>query len=285
MPDAPAYSQSELKVIQEIEKEALSVLLELCRRLRLPCFLMDGAAIGAVRHHGFIPWDDDLDVWMLRADYRRFLEEAPKLLPPGYTLQTPYNDAKSPYFYTKLRVDGTVFMEYANRKLNTHHGVYIDICPFDAVPDDPAADLRQYRRCRKLIRLFVLRQSPELSAPPDSLKRKLAAALRALLHGAMRLTPRQLLAEAIERETTRYEGTNTKAVAFLHHPDHHVDYMLRCELLPLTEGLFEGLTVPLPADTDAYLRRHYGDYQKLPPPEQRVGHRPWRVELQGRGGV
>ena len=279
MGELTTYSKAELETIQRIERRTLAVLLDVCRRLELPCFLIDGAAIGAVRHRGFIPWDDDLDVGMLRADYRRFLAEAPALLPLGYTLQTPYNDPDSPYFYAKLRVDGTVFMEYPNRKLKTHHGVYIDICPFDAVPDDPAADLRQYRRCRRLIRLYVLRQSPELSAPPDTVKRKAVAAVRAALHAAMRLVPRRLLADAIEGETTRYEGTDTRAVAFLHHPDHHVDYLLRDELLPLAEGEFDGMTVPLPGDADAYLTRHYGDYMSLPPPDQRVGHRPWRVEV------
>ena len=279
MGELTTYSRAELETIQRIECETLAVLLDVCRKLRLPFFLIDGAAIGAVRHKGFIPWDDDLDVGMLRADYRRFLAEAPAILPSGYTLQTPYSDPHCPYFYSKLRVDGTVFMEYSNRKLKTHHGVYIDICPFDAVPDDPAADLKQYRRCRKLIRLFVLRQSPELSAPPDTAKRKAIAAVRKVLHAAMQIVPRSLIAGSIERETTRYEGTETRAVAFLHHPEQHVDYMLREELLPLSEGMFEGMTVPLPHDADAYLRRHYGDYMTLPPPEQRFGHRPWRVEV------
>ncbi len=279
MAELTVYSDAELQTIQRIERQALVVLLDVCRKLDIPCFLIDGAAIGAVRHQGFIPWDDDLDVGMLRADYRRFLDQAPALLPEGYTLQTPYRDPSAPYFYSKLRVDGTVFMEYPNRKLKMHHGVYIDLCPFDQVPDDPKADLRQYRRCRRLIRLFTLRQSPDISAPPDTPKRKLLAALRAALHGVMRLVPRSLLANAIERESTRYNGTNTRAVAFLHHPEHHVDYMLQTELLPLGEGTFDGIRVPLPGNVDAYLRRHYGDYLRLPSLEQRFGHKPWRVEV------
>ena len=128
MDELRTCSDSELREVQRIEREALALLLDLCRRLDISCFLMDGAAIGAVRHRGFIPWDDDLDVGMLRADYRRFLAEAPALLPPGYTLQTPYNDPKSPYFYSKLRVDGTVFMEYANRKLTTAEDLEIVSC-------------------------------------------------------------------------------------------------------------------------------------------------------------
>ncbi|MBQ6540034.1 MAG: LicD family protein [Oscillospiraceae bacterium] len=279
MSELTVYSDAELQAIQNIERKALKVLLELCGTLSIPCFLIDGAALGAVRHGGFIPWDDDLDVGMLRSDYRRFLEKAPALLPTGYTLQTPYSDGACPYFYSKLRVDGTVFMEYSNRKLDIHHGVYIDICPFDSVPDDERLNEKQFRRCQRRIRLFVLRQSPDLSAPPDTAKRKALGAVRRMLHCAMKLVPRRVIADALERETMRYEGTDTKAVAFLHYPARKVDYMLRDELLPLSEGVFDGVEVPLPADPDAYLRRHYGDYMEYPPPDKRYGHKPWRVEV------
>ena len=68
MAELTVYSDAELQTIQRIERQALVVLLDVCRKLDIPCFLIDGAAIGAVRHQGFIPWDDDLDVGMLRAD-------------------------------------------------------------------------------------------------------------------------------------------------------------------------------------------------------------------------
>ena len=105
------YSYQELVSIQETEKKALAVIMDVCATLQLKYFLIGGSALGAVRHQGFIPWDDDIDVGMLREDYQRFLQEAPALLPKGFTLQTPYNEKVNPYYYSKLRVDGTRFVQ------------------------------------------------------------------------------------------------------------------------------------------------------------------------------
>ena len=123
------YTSEELKQIQRLELECLHQMLDLCRKLEIEAFLIGGSALGAVRHGGFIPWDDDIDVGMTRVNYRRFLEQAPALLPSGYELQTPYNAKYNPYFYSKLRVDGTRFVEYSNhRNRKMHHGVYVDRC-------------------------------------------------------------------------------------------------------------------------------------------------------------
>lgn len=273
------YTDEELEKIHRLELDALRDLMHVCDELGINCFLIDGTALGAVRHNGFIPWDDDMDVGMLREDYRRFLREAPALLPEEYYLQTPYQGTKNPYFYAKLRINGTEFVEFCNRKLDIHHGVYIDICPFDEIPDNERLNKKQFRRCQLLIRLFVLRQSPELSAEPIGVKRKLVAGIRAVLHTAMRMVPYSWLASAIERETTRYNGTGQSAYAFLHHPDRKSDCILKSELFPLKKQKFEDVDVNIPGNCGAYLTRHYGDYQKWPEPSKRYGHKPYRVKL------
>lgn len=273
------YSDAELKEIQRLELEALRELIRICGELGIDYFLIDGAAIGAVRHRGFIPWDDDIDIGMTRDNYRRFLKEAPPHLSPQYFLQTPYQGRDSPYFYAKLRINGTRFVEYCNRKLDVHHGVYIDICPFDEVPDDERLNKRQFRRCQLLIRLFVLRQSPDLSAAPTTIKRKILSVLRKCLHMLLRIVPYCALASALERETTRYNGTGQSALAFLHYPVRKTDYMLKTELGGFSKAEFEGILVNVPQDCDAYLRRHYGDYMQWPPPEKRYGHKPYELKL------
>lgn len=279
MPELTIYTEDELKAIHQLELDALGDIIRICDKLDINYFLIDGAALGAMRHNGFIPWDDDIDIGMTREDYRRFLEEAPALLPEKYFLQTPYQGNKNPYFYTKLRINGTEFAEFCNRKLDIHHGVYVDICPYDEVPDDERLNKKQFRRCRFLIRLFVLRQSPEMSTEPTSPKRKILASVRFVLHYAVRLIPYRWMALAIERETTRYNGTGQSAYAFLHHPKWKTDYMLKSELFPLKKQEFNGALVNVPGDCDAYLRRHYGDYTIWPEPEMRYGHKPYRIKL------
>ena len=123
------YTEEELEKIQALEIDALKIIVEICEQLEVEYFLIGGTTLGAIRHGGFIPWDDDIDIGMTRKNYIRFLEEAPKYLPKGYFLQTPYNEKNNPYYYSKLRIDGTLFVEYCNHKVKMNHGVYVDIFP------------------------------------------------------------------------------------------------------------------------------------------------------------
>lgn len=273
------YSDKELKKIQQIEQDALKEIIRVCESLSIEYFLIDGAALGAIRHNGFIPWDDDIDVGMTRENYRRFLQEAPSVLSEQYYLQTPYLGKQNPYFYSKLRVNNTKFVEYCNRKLDMHHGVYIDICPFDEVPDDEKRNKKQFRRCQFLIHIFVLRQSPELSSEPTTWKRKILSLIRCGIHGILQLIPYRWIADAIEKETTKYNGTGQAAYSFLHYPIRKKDYIYKNELYELKKHDFNGIEVSIPNNCDAYLRRHYGDYMKWPDEEKRYGHKPYRIEL------
>lgn len=275
------YSDEELRQIQKLEHKTLLILLDICEKLELSCFLIGGSALGAVRHQGFIPWDDDIDVGMLREDYRRFLTEAPTLLPKGYSLQTPEGGAENPYPYAKIRVDGTRFVEYCNhRNRKMHHGVYVDLFPFDEVPDDETENLRQFRRVQRLNRLFTVRHSADLSRPPIGVTGKLKAALRLGCYGAAKcLIPRKLLLSKLEKTCNAWNGTGQSAVACLNFPKRKCEYIRKNDLFPLGRALFEGTEAPIPGNYDVYLKTHYGDYMELPPEDQRYGHRPFEISL------
>ena len=273
------YTDEELKKIQSLELDALKEIIRICNTCNIEYFLVDGAAIGAVRHHGFIPWDDDIDVGMTRDNYRKFLEAAPSLLSTQYFLQTPYDNKKSPYFYTKLRINGTQFVEYSNRKLDINHGVYVDICPYDEVPDDERLNEQQYRKCQALIHLFVWRQSPSMSKPPENKIQEIKALFRILGHYALKIIPYRCIANAIEQETTKYDETGQSALSFLHYPKRNIDYIKKSELYPLRTCDFEGIKVKIPNDFDAYLTRHDGNYLKLPPENGRYGHKPYYIRI------
>ena len=128
---------------QEVLVQQQKVLLELlgtfdcvCKKHEIKYQLFAGSALGAIRHQGIIPWDDDLDVVMLRKDYERFLEVAPKELDEKYYLQAEFSD-HWPMFFSKLRKNNTTFLERQQPKdKQMHQGIYIDIFPCDNLSDN-----------------------------------------------------------------------------------------------------------------------------------------------------
>ena len=120
-----------LEDLQKKELEILQTFIEVCEKLNLKYYLLDGSLLGAVRHKGFIPWDDDIDVGMLREDYERFLVEAPALLPSHLFVQTYETDEGYPKTFGKLRDSNTTFIGSSLSSQKINHGAYIDIFSLD----------------------------------------------------------------------------------------------------------------------------------------------------------
>lgn len=279
MDNRTIYSKEELQKIQNLEMDVLQCIIEICNKLNIEYFLMSGTLLGAIRHNGFIPWDDDIDVGMTRENYCRFLCDAPSYLPDIYHLQTPYDNKENPYFYSKIRIDGTKFVEYCNRNLDIHHGVYVDIFPFDEVPDNDADNLRHFSKIQRLIRIFSLRQSPDVSVAPVDVKRKIRAFMRKIYHEICKIIPYKYLVKKLEKEITRYDGTAQNALGCLNFPVRNKEYILKADLYPLKVHKFGNLQAKIPGNADIYLKTRYGDYMKLPPKEEQFGHKPYLIDL------
>lgn len=273
------YSSEELKQVQRIEQDCLKAIDTVCKTIGVNFFLIGGSALGAVRHGGFIPWDDDIDIAMVRKDYQKFLKEAPALLPLPYHLQTPYTDEHNPYFYSKVRVDGTLFMEYSNRNLNIHQGIYVDVFPYDNVPDNEYLNKEQFDNVQKLIRKFTFRQIPDVTTKPVGTKQYLRAILRRLIHLGYKFTSYSSLVVQLDAEFTKYNHTQTKAMACLNFPKRKCEYALKTDLFPLVKQKFEDTEFYIPNNWEAYLTNHYGNWRQLPPENLRYGHKPYKFSL------
>ena len=277
MKEIQHYSSEELKDIQQIELACLKEIICICKTIDVDYFAIGGTALGAVRHNGFIPWDDDIDIGMTRANYERFLREAPRLLPQGYYLQSPYGNDNNPYLYTKIRVDNTVFMEYSNHRLGIHHGIYVDVFPFDEVPDNEEDNIKQFIAIQRLSRLFTWRQSPDVSKPPVNMKERFKAGIRYFIHLILQGIPCGWIKQRIERISTMYNGTGQQAIACLLFPKRKCEYGKFSTFFPLIQHEFFDVSISIPQKYDIYLTSHYGDWKQLPPPSLRVGHKPYRV--------
>ena len=257
--------------LQKTQLEMLRELDKVCRKLNISYFLVCGSALGAVKYGGFIPWDDDLDVAMYRDDYERFLEKGQALLPGGLFLQNFRTDPQFPQIYSKLRKDGTTFAEPAVRQLAMHQGVYLDIFPLDGCPAGRLA--RKKLEFSKRLLGSMLLSGCEIPRTPRS---ALLCRVWRLL-GIHRHTAR--VAKRLDKVLRRYPVENSTWVCNHGNWQGSRDYAPKDWFGAGTRGVFEGMSVPLPQNCPAYLERKYGDITQTPPPPERRGHQPCRVDL------
>ena len=124
----------QLQSLKDRERDMLKTFVDICNKHSIKYFVQGGTLLGTVRHGGFIPWDDDVDVSLPRDEYERFLAVAEKELPEYYFLQTKDTDPEYPNNFAKIRDSRTTFLESSAKNLNINHGAYIDIFPLDNYP-------------------------------------------------------------------------------------------------------------------------------------------------------
>lgn len=125
-----------LRKLQLVETEILEIFDTFCKKHNLKYSLYAGTALGAVRHGGFIPWDDDIDVCMVRSDYEKFLKLWREKGPKGYYLRGTDLPDYEEFNHSKIQKDGTILCSKEEFKQDCHHGIWIDIFPLDKVPKD-----------------------------------------------------------------------------------------------------------------------------------------------------
>lgn len=270
------YTEEQIRHLQEIELNTLDVLDKVCSQIGVSFFAYGGTLLGAVRHKGFIPWDDDLDIAMLRSDYERFIEEADNYLPKEYVLQTPYNDKRTPYPYLKLRLKGTKYVEYGYHRIKTEQGIYADIYPIDQLPDDDALYYKQFRKYQRLVKLYAWRQCPYISDSSKSFPFLIKKVVKFCLSRLLLLIPQKFLVRRIDVVAKKYNGENTKRMGNLNYPK---PKNLFSSILPFEVGEFNGHLIKLPNGWANHLASRYGDYMQLPPEEQRLGHKPYLLDF------
>ena len=252
-----AITQENHRLHQQALHKLLVEFDRVCRLLDIPYVLFAGTMLGAVRHQGFIPWDDDLDVALLRKDYDRLLKEADKVLDSEkFYLQKEYSE-HWPMFFSKLRLNNTTCLEKFHPKDEAmHQGIYIDIFPCDN-----AAPTALGRRMQFLASKVIITKALDARGyDTDSRGKKIAMALCRLLP----TKPFLRLAKRGRADSTKVHSFFAAARRY----DKNVyprDWFIR-----RAEGTFEGGTYPIPADYDGMLTTLYGDYRTLPPPEERV---------------
>lgn len=255
--------------LDAIQKMQLSYLLEvdrICRKHNIKYFLGGGTLLGAIRHKGFIPWDDDSDIMMLREDYDKFAEIAQTELPAGMTFQSGKTDKNCFYEFNKLRVEGTVF---ATDFAKEHRSINIGIA-FDIFCHDKTANTRLGRKIHLALTLFtralVLNKWNKRKADNGSRIQS------AVTNFFVKLFPLRFSYFLMNHTISFFK--RKKKAKYLYDGMGRNVYNGSFDAGILDEVIyadFEGYQLPVPKRYDEYLTFLYGDYMELAPLSTRLG--------------
>ena len=260
--------------LQAKQFEMLKVFVDICDKYNLNYILVGGTCLGAIRHKGFIPWDDDIDVGMLREDYEEFLRVAPKELDKEkYFLQNYKTEPNFVYGFSKIRDNNTTYVEDFFADHDIHHGVWIDILPIDGYTDKNIEPNKLKGRITKFILHIWLSYMPSLFRKfrrKTFFKDLLFNFLAVLFYPCNIAHYHQ---KALDRMAKKYPTNKATLVG-----NHLYGFTGKIEALPpevyrdTIKVQFEDIICRVPKDYDTYLKCLYGDYMKLPKEEDRIGH-------------
>ena len=251
----------EVKELQARELLLLKELRRICDANDITYFLAYGSLIGAVRHHGFIPWDDDVDVCMKYPDYVRFKEVCKTQLGSEFFLQTDETDPNAGLSYYKLRLNNTTLIVDYLADRDMHHGINIDIYPIYNVPNN--AIQRKLQLCASAVYMLF-----EAGQVPENHGGIMATGSKLLLR-IFKGSSRNYIKNKCHDYMARFENRQTKSKAMLFGNLNVCRHLYPSEtfIKPIAMQ-FEGENFSVPSGYDTYFTMFYGDYMKMPPMEE-----------------
>ncbi|MDR3156994.1 MAG: LicD family protein [Lactobacillales bacterium] len=248
----------ELDIAKEIKR--------ICDKHNINYFLAYGTLLGAVRHKGFIPWDDDMDIGMLREDYEKFLKIADKELDSQYVLKHWFNDETYHLCFAKVMKKGTLALESASKRAS-EQGIYVDVLPYDNVI---VSNQKQKKFIYVVARMLLIKCKvyPWLEKKGINIKKY-------IMYLPIRLFvvffSRNFLIKKFDKMMRQYNFLNTEYVCSF--GDYYRKSFKRMWLNEFMDLSFENLMFKSLKNYDEYLKIAYGNnYMQLPPKMERTGH-------------
>ena len=249
-----------LQKMQKCQLEILKAFKKVCDAHGVTFYLAFGTALGAVRHHGFIPWDDDIDIYMRMEEFQK-LDDIQKHLPPNLFVQTHGKEKGYGLLIARIRDSNTTLIEEDHVDRDINHGVYIDIYPLFYCPESNLK-MKMIVGMSFLCRLFAYNAPPQNKGGVSTLASKVL--LKILPDKAKRSIANKLYAYITGQPASNYVSTFPDVSLGKRFKDTWFKEPFMCT--------FEGEDMPMPTNQVEYLSYEFGEYMQLPPVEKRQIH-------------
>ena len=278
------YDPSILQRLQTLELSILDDFIRVCEENGLTWWAFGGTGIGALRHQGFVPWDDDIDVCLMRPDYDRLNAIFKKELSDKYIVVNADEFDSYPLPTTRITLRDSIFVEEAMKSVkNCPLGIFLDVYAFDHVAPDPSAMKKQAWSTWFYGKLMILSSMPFPLVPFSGIRKKLAHAATFAIWAVMRLfrcSPGRLF-QTMKKKVALYNDKPAEAYAYFNDTNPFKDFYQHSDMFPLRPLPFEGRTLFFPHELEKTLEVLYGDFMQLPPPEKRKNHFPHQLKFPG----
>ena len=268
------YDDETLKHLQQVSLKILKYLIKICEKNNLTYFLYGGTLIGAVRHQGFVPWDDDIDVIMFREDFEKLNEILEKNIDDKYRFMNVLNDESYHYTWGRLLLKNTLFKEWWADQVDYTPNIFIDIFILDNIPNN------KFKRFIHRWTCYLLNMLSSYSLIKQENDSKIKRIIQHTVYYTIKILPISpySIKKRCVKSFTKYQNENCEEVCDF--PSSGImPISFKTDWFPLKKVKFEDIEVNIPNKYDKILKMEYGEYMELPPEESRFREAPEEIDF------
>ncbi len=275
------YTEEELRKVQQAELSIFKDFKNICEENSLTYFGLAGTGIGALRHGGFIPWDDDIDVGLLRKDYDKLIEIVKRDYSDKYTVVNGDEFSGYPLMTTRICLNNSKFIEHSLKNIKCPLGIFLDVYAFDCAAADEKERKKQASRAWLYSKLLILKHIPFPVLPFYGVKRTLAHCVTACAWAFLNVfcISHKWLYNKCKSISCKYNDTDTGFYGYFCDTAMFSNFFEKSDLFPVRKEKFEDTDMCFPCNLEKSLTNMFGDYMQLPPPEKRKNHYPFVLEF------
>ncbi|WP_296882739.1 phosphorylcholine transferase LicD [uncultured Methanobrevibacter sp.] len=273
------YDKNTLKHVQDVQLMILKDFIKICEKNNLEYYAYGGTVIGTIRHGGFIPWDDDIDVLMLREDYEKFLKIMDEMQSEKYELLSIDKYEDYHYMFSKLSLKGTKFKNYWCLKKSFNVGINIDIFIFDYIPSDNFKFKIFKKRVKILKKIAYILEIIQNEYYNSTYKKIIIYCIKFIfrLLNINNKTYKKLYKKLLNKLHDKSDKSHSlvydlAAISY--------DEPLRIDTIkPPRKVKFESIEINIPNNYDNYLKINFGNYMEIPPKDKQTNHCPLEIDF------